>query len=191
MKESKWVDVINDVIVIPDPKTVCSLLRIYSPLVSRRFEELIQNHQGQRSHQVCLSNRVIFQTELSVSVTSHLCIQQYRFLQCIYLFYQPLVARRPQISKGGNTLGSCVDIVWTLCIGHTAHVWKAMLNCGHRIFAYDCGWSRRLRACPVAGLSIVFEQRGSLLTATMTLGKQVLLMTYCYIIVYLKNKILL
>lgn len=59
MKESKWVDVINDVIVIPDPKTVCSLLRIYSPLVSRRFEELIQNHQGQRSHQVCLSNRVI------------------------------------------------------------------------------------------------------------------------------------
>lgn len=53
----EWVDVIND--AISDQKTVavCSLLRIYSPVVSGRFEELIQHHQGQRSQQGSLSNR--------------------------------------------------------------------------------------------------------------------------------------
>lgn len=112
-----WVEVINN--VISDQKTVIvrSLLRIYSPLVSGRFEELIQHHQGQRSQQGCLSNRP---TAINISNNKTVQVSQanWSVLPLAACHLCDTMTSDQQERKDC----SCVDIVCILCIGHTAHV---------------------------------------------------------------------
>ncbi len=139
--------------------TVCLLQGIYSPLVSGRFEELIQYHQGQRSKQGSIS-------VTSKQPLSYLCIQQYKFLKSIDPFHH-LKPKFPSVTcdilnsdqQGGNMLCSCVAILCIfLCWPYSSCV-KCRWSTVAAGYLHDCERnSRRLKACPVAGLGIVFEQ---------------------------------
>lgn len=128
--------------------TVCFLQRIYSNL-----EELIQHHQGQGSKQGSIS-------VTSNQPLSYLRIQQYRFLKWIDLFYH-LKPKYPSVSCDMMTSDQEYALfLCMLCIGQAAHV----QNASSELLQWDIYiwlWkeqSRRLKACPVAGLGIVFEQ---------------------------------
>lgn len=151
-----WLSVMSYLSARTKRLTVCLLQRIYSPLVSGRFEELIQNHQGQGSKQGSIS-------VTSKQPLSHLCIQKYRFLKWIdplynlKLKYSSVTCDMMTSDQQGTC--SCVGIPCILCICHTACVWDASGQVLQQEI-YIWLWkeqSRRLKACPVAGPAIVFE----------------------------------